>query len=197
MWHRVLRGAVALRQPLVSELALLPTMIPSALAVALPSLQSVGSSRGYATNSENRPNAPGDGPPEQGPEEERGRAPADTSSSPYLEQLKRLKGSTSLEKQTLGGPEPPLWQQAITGALGRLLQSWASDFMRARIDRRFDAEEFLEGSKDAFWMGERGAGRAGASRRWLPVASEALSCWGGRGCCCCALPCPCLAAPAS
>ncbi|GAB4824150.1 hypothetical protein N2152v2_011196 [Parachlorella kessleri] len=70
----------------------------------------------------------------------------------YLESLRQLKGTTTLQKQVIGEPEAPWWYQLVIGLFERWLQRWASQVIRARVDEEFTIEEFLEGAKDAYWM---------------------------------------------
>lgn len=66
------------------------------------------------------------------------------------EQITQLRSQSTVMEQTM--PDPlPWWQRALVDRFGAWVQTLYSDFLRARVEREFELEEFLEGAKDAFW----------------------------------------------
>jgi hypothetical protein len=67
------------------------------------------------------------------------------------EQILQLKSQSTMMEQTM--PDPlPWWQRALSDKFGAWVQNFYADFLRSRVDKEFELQEFLEGAKDAFWM---------------------------------------------
>lgn len=67
----------------------------------------------------------------------------------FVEGLKQLKGSSTVQRQTVGG-DTPWWLTMLSNWVGPIVQNWIADFVKAKIEQQFDTEEFLEGAADAF-----------------------------------------------
>ncbi|PRW57611.1 hypothetical protein C2E21_3605 [Chlorella sorokiniana] len=67
----------------------------------------------------------------------------------FVEGLKQLKGSSTVQRQTVGG-DSPWWITLLSTWVGPIVQNWIADFVKAKIEQQFDTEEFLEGAADAF-----------------------------------------------
>ncbi|KAI7836067.1 hypothetical protein COHA_010036 [Chlorella ohadii] len=67
----------------------------------------------------------------------------------FVEGLKQLKGSSTVQRQTVGG-DSPWWLTLVSNWVGPIVQNWISDWVKAKIEQQFDTEEFLEGAADAF-----------------------------------------------
>lgn len=57
-----------------------------------------------------------------------------------------------MQKQTVGG-DRPWWVSLVSSWLGPMLEGWIADFVRSKIEREFDPQDFLEGATDAFFTG--------------------------------------------
>ncbi|PSC74594.1 Swr1 complex bromodomain subunit Brf1 isoform A [Micractinium conductrix] len=68
----------------------------------------------------------------------------------YIQQLKQLKGSTTLQKQQAGS-EPTLLDGILQATVAKWVQGWIANFVRGRIETEFDVTEFVEGAKDALY----------------------------------------------
>ncbi|KAG7672393.1 hypothetical protein Ndes2526B_g09095 [Nannochloris sp. 'desiccata'] len=67
------------------------------------------------------------------------------------EQIIQLRSQSTMMEQTM--PDPlPWWQRALVDRFGAWVQTFYSDFLKARVEKEFELHEFLEGAKDAFWM---------------------------------------------
>jgi hypothetical protein len=67
------------------------------------------------------------------------------------EQIIQLKSQSTMTEQ-IYQDHLPWWQRSIVEKFGAWVQTWYEDFLKARVEKEFELQEFLEGSKDAFWM---------------------------------------------
>jgi hypothetical protein len=123
----------------------------------LISLRSFASSRGSPDNHQSPP-----APPEQKHETEAEQPNEDDShptSNPVLdalrasiqEQIIQLRSQSTVLEQTM--PDPLLWwQRSFVDRFGAWVQTLYADFLKSRVEKEFELQEFLEGAKDAFWM---------------------------------------------
>ena len=67
------------------------------------------------------------------------------------EQIIQLRSQSTVMEQTMDD-HLPWWQRAIVERFGAWAQTFYADFLRSRVEKEFDLQDFLEGAKDAFWM---------------------------------------------
>ena len=127
--------------------------------------------RSFASGPENTPPSASP-PPQEGtsqakkqPEEATPGKPEATTSederppNPILEalreqikmQMMQLRSQSTMLEQTMEDTLPP-WQRGIVDRFTQWFQHYFADFIRQKIEKEFELNEFLEGAKDAFWM---------------------------------------------
>lgn len=91
--------------------------------------------------------------------ESEGQSNEDDTNAPVLEALRasiqeqiiQLRSQSTVQEQTMADPLP-WWQRALVDRFGAWVQTFYADFLRSRVEKEFELQEFLEGAKDAFWM---------------------------------------------
>jgi hypothetical protein len=71
----------------------------------------------------------------------------------HIEQLKQLRSSSRVMESKLSDPLAK-WARALSDRFGSWFQGIVADVLTAKVDSQFDLHDWLEGAKDAFWMGE-------------------------------------------
>ena len=71
----------------------------------------------------------------------------------HIEQLKQLRSSSRVMESKLSDPLAK-WARALSDRFGFWFQGIVADVLTAKVDSQFDLQDWLEGAKDAFWMGE-------------------------------------------
>lgn len=121
--------------------------------------------RGFASGpQENKPPPPTEGAPPLQPDPKPTPKPETTShdqpkSNPIIEALRaqiqqqmiQLRSQSTVLEQTMDDPLPH-WQRSLVDRFGAWFQHYFADFIRVKIEKQFELNEFLEGAKDAFWM---------------------------------------------
>ena len=82
-------------------------------------------------------------------------APAPAAPLPaHLGPRARPTGSTRVQQQTLGREQHPGIVTWVAALVGGWVQNFVDGFIKEKVEKSFTAAEFLEGAKDAYFMGE-------------------------------------------
>lgn len=71
----------------------------------------------------------------------------------HMEQLRQLRSSSTVMERTLTDPLAT-WARTLSNSFGSWFQGIVADVLMVKVEKEFDLQEWLEGAKDAFWMGE-------------------------------------------